>query len=391
MSATTQLSNSIAVSIPQLRPPSPSIPDRNLSPSPSHPPAPPPHPDHDTQNSAPPSLLSKPDSAQPAPFQSATDPEEPTHLLPRSFSQPQFPYPYHFAAASLREVVLNNSNHALLQRPSRPSTGTGPGSGLIGAGLGGDMFAPLCASARTSYTRVDATSGPGSAITTVPGTPQGHPADLQPVDLSVLPHAADAEQEESLDGGSGGGDEKMAVGEDEERIYLTFLLISGRRRTMVFGREDSVGRVKEVVWDGWPDDADLSGRRFADWEERPPTPSYLRILYLGKILQDEDTLEKWSFPITPPHAAAPPAPPVVHLSIRAALPVEEEPKKRRRRGKSVAGEEPGEEAGCCGGCVDPVVCNTTLLCRPAPVWTFEVRGGGEVRMDGRVVGGWAVY
>lgn len=29
----------------------------------------------------------------------------------------------------------------------------------------------------------------------------------------------------------------------------------------------------------------------ADWQdERPPAPSYLRILYLGKILQDEDTL-----------------------------------------------------------------------------------------------------
>lgn len=28
-----------------------------------------------------------------------------------------------------------------------------------------------------------------------------------------------------------------------------------------------------------------------DWQdERPPAPSYLRILYLGKILQDEDTL-----------------------------------------------------------------------------------------------------
>ena len=28
-----------------------------------------------------------------------------------------------------------------------------------------------------------------------------------------------------------------------------------------------------------------------EWQdERPPSPSYLRVLYLGKILQDEDTL-----------------------------------------------------------------------------------------------------
>lgn len=34
---------------------------------------------------------------------------------------------------------------------------------------------------------------------------------------------------------------------------------------------------------------------FAEWQdERPPAPSYLRILYLGKILQDEDTLSSTS-------------------------------------------------------------------------------------------------
>lgn len=32
------------------------------------------------------------------------------------------------------------------------------------------------------------------------------------------------------------------------------------------------------------------GRRVEWQDERPPAPSYLRILYLGKILQDEDTL-----------------------------------------------------------------------------------------------------
>ena len=34
-----------------------------------------------------------------------------------------------------------------------------------------------------------------------------------------------------------------------------------------------------------------------EWQdERPPAPSYLRILYLGKILQDEDTLSSTSHP-----------------------------------------------------------------------------------------------
>lgn len=35
-----------------------------------------------------------------------------------------------------------------------------------------------------------------------------------------------------------------------------------------------------------------------EWQdERPPAPSYLRILYLGKILQDDDSLTSEQFSI----------------------------------------------------------------------------------------------
>ncbi|KAJ6543997.1 hypothetical protein B0H19DRAFT_1267306 [Mycena capillaripes] len=119
---------------------------------------------------------------------------------------------------------------------------------------------------------------------------------------------------------------------------LTFLLVSGRRRTMAFDPATTIGRVKELIWNAWPSDA--------EWQaERPPAPSYLRILYLGKILQDEDTLTKLAFPShTPPSpsstdlttAPPPPPPTIVHLSIRAyAPPAEDAPKKKkpaRRRG-----------------------------------------------------------
>lgn len=65
-------------------------------------------------------------------------------------------------------------------------------------------------------------------------------------------------------------------------IAITFLLITGKRRTMSFPPSTTIGRVKELVWNTWP----------ADWsDDRPPTPSSLRILYLGKMLQDEDVLE----------------------------------------------------------------------------------------------------
>ncbi|KAJ6583171.1 hypothetical protein B0H10DRAFT_1701098, partial [Mycena sp. CBHHK59/15] len=102
---------------------------------------------------------------------------------------------------------------------------------------------------------------------------------------------------------------------------LTFLLVSGRRRTMAFDPATTVGRVKELVWNAWPSDP--------EWQaERPPAPAFLRILYLGKILQDEDTLAQLGFPAhTPAPVPAPaPAPPptIVHLSIRAYAPPAED-------------------------------------------------------------------
>ena len=36
------------------------------------------------------------------------------------------------------------------------------------------------------------------------------------------------------------------------QTYLTFLLISGRRRTMSFDPESPIGRVKELAWNSWP-------------------------------------------------------------------------------------------------------------------------------------------
>ncbi|KAJ3996661.1 hypothetical protein F5050DRAFT_1571012 [Lentinula boryana] len=101
-------------------------------------------------------------------------------------------------------------------------------------------------------------------------------------------------------------------------VSVCFLMISGRRRVMTFEPETTVGRVKELVWNTWP-----SG---PDWqEERPSTPSHLRILHLGKILQDEETLTACNFPIhtssasSSPTIALPP-PTIVHLAIRPAGP-----------------------------------------------------------------------
>jgi hypothetical protein len=125
---------------------------------------------------------------------------------------------------------------------------------------------------------------------------------------------------------------------------------------MAFEPSTTVGRVKELVWNAWPSDA--------EWQtDRPPAPSYLRILYLGKILQDEDTLAKLAFPAHTPspdlETTPPPPPTIVHLSIRAyAPPADDAPKKKksmRRRATETEGGATGtgaavEEEDGAGGC-----------------------------------------
>ncbi|KAJ3782103.1 hypothetical protein GGU10DRAFT_87095 [Lentinula aff. detonsa] len=122
-------------------------------------------------------------------------------------------------------------------------------------------------SARTSYTRVDSTAmGDNPTFEAENGS--------QDVgrEGAIVSGAGDAPVEEQIE----------AIPQTPI-VSVCFLMISGRRRVMTFEPETTVGRVKELVWNTWP-----SG---PDWqEERPSTPSHLRILHLGKILQDEETL-----------------------------------------------------------------------------------------------------
>ncbi|KAJ7485423.1 hypothetical protein FB451DRAFT_1392171 [Mycena latifolia] len=178
-------------------------------------------------------------------------------------------------------------------------------------------------SARTSITRVDMVDSTD---------PQDSPPDDELVDEEQPISTPVPEQE---------------LVPQTPQTALTFLLVSGRRRTMSFDPDTTVARVKELVWSAWP-----SGGP-------PPAPSYLRILYLGKILQDDDTLAKLGFPShlpppstpTPEQQAAPPPPPtIVHLSVRAyAPPADDALKKKkssRRRGPATdAAGNPTSAAG----------------------------------------------
>lgn len=137
------------------------------------------------------------------------------------------------------------------------------------------------------------------------------------------------------------------------QTYLTFLLISGRRRTMSFEPESAIGRVKELAWNSWP----------IDWQdERPPAPSYLRVLYLGRMLQDDETLTSLKLPM---HIPQPPTSPsssgpittIMHLSIRPTAPAGEGDGLKKRKKRGINGDfhgtnrEDERESGNCCHCV----------------------------------------
>lgn len=144
------------------------------------------------------------------------------------------------------------------------------------------------------------------------------------------------------------------------QVYLTFLLLSGHRRTMNFEPATAIGRVKEVVWNAWTG---------GDWptEDRPPAPSYLRVLHAGRMLQDDETLANLKLPIYTPPATSDstphpqPSATIVHISVRPfgdgvddieSGSVKKNASRRRGRRDGTATSDgdatEGPRSGCCG-------------------------------------------
>jgi len=97
---------------------------------------------------------------------------------------------------------------------------------------------------------------------------------------------------------------------------LRVLLISGEYHIFSFEPETTIGRAKELIFSMWP----------TEWTSpaQPPSPTYLRILYGGRILADESTLASNNIP----SSLTPIVPTVVHLSVRSfSIRAEDDPKK----------------------------------------------------------------
>ncbi|KAG8968785.1 hypothetical protein FRC03_005965 [Tulasnella sp. 419] len=128
------------------------------------------------------------------------------------------------------------------------------------------------------------------------------------------------------------------------KVPITLLLVSGRRRTVDFEPDTTIAKLKEQAWNTWP----------ADWvDERPPSPAFLRILYLGRILADDTTFSSLNLlPSTEPT--------VFHISVRSFAPAGDDDdlsKKKRGRRIRISPSAPaasdgipddGRSGGCCG-------------------------------------------
>ncbi|CAG8600423.1 4482_t:CDS:2 [Ambispora leptoticha] len=65
-------------------------------------------------------------------------------------------------------------------------------------------------------------------------------------------------------------------------VRLTLLLVSGKRHTFEFEPNDTIGNVKKRVFEEWP----------KEWsDEIPAAATNLKIVYLGRFLEDVSTLE----------------------------------------------------------------------------------------------------
>ncbi|CAK7239473.1 MAG: hypothetical protein STHCBS139747_000904 [Sporothrix thermara] len=89
----------------------------------------------------------------------------------------------------------------------------------------------------------------------------------------------------------------------------------------------SVYKLKELILREWRE----------DWESKPASPSSIRLIHFGKLLDDKEQLKKYHF--------SPDAPNVVHMSVKPPEMMEDE---EAAKGKSGGREARTREGG--GGC-----------------------------------------
>lgn len=90
----------------------------------------------------------------------------------------------------------------------------------------------------------------------------------------------------------------------------------------------SIYKLKELILREWRD----------EWENKPASPSSIRLIFFGKMLDDKEQLKKYQFSAESPN--------IVHMSVRPPDMIEEE--EGGAKGKTSSREGGRREGG--GGC-----------------------------------------
>lgn len=94
----------------------------------------------------------------------------------------------------------------------------------------------------------------------------------------------------------------------------------------------SVYKLKELILREWRE----------EWEGKPASPTSIRLIHFGKLLDDKESLKKYRF--------SPDTPNVVHMSVRPAEMMEEDG-EGAKSGKTSSGREGSRREGGSGCCV----------------------------------------
>ncbi|CAG7847292.1 SubName: Full=Uncharacterized protein {ECO:0000313/EMBL:CCA71021.1} [Serendipita indica DSM 11827] len=86
-------------------------------------------------------------------------------------------------------------------------------------------------------------------------------------------------------------------------VSLTFLLLSGKRKTLEFEQTETIANIKQRLVNEWP----------PEWQDevKPASIASIRLLFLGRLLADDEVLSA-----NPRFAPLPAPPSIVHLSVR---------------------------------------------------------------------------
>ncbi|KAJ5832795.1 hypothetical protein N7474_001106 [Penicillium riverlandense] len=204
-----------------------------------------------------------------------------------------------------------------------------PGDANHPATTGGESVAPVTATTTTQTT----------------STPPTNADALQPSDA---PSMAVQEPKPAVDLSSDPSDDVEEPKEVEEdagpSLAITLLLTTGsrhpftidgkylRKRSVNVENYDpfamSVYTLKELIWREWR----------SDWETRPSSPSFIRLISFGKLLDDKSPLTDLKFSRDAPN--------VVHMTVKPQEMVEEEDAKGAKAQYSREREASERSPGC---------------------------------------------